>query len=425
MNNDIWIKQVEIVNFQSHQHTTLPLVKGTNALVGSSNSGKSAVIRAIRWCLINTPNGTEFIRVGEKEAMVKVTLSNGKTIERRRNRGNVNLYRLYEGDDLVSEFTGFGSKIPPEIIEAHGITPIAGDIYFQFAHQLEAPFMLSLKPKQRAEVLGNLDELARIDKALVETNDDIRVSSKVKKEKEKSEKGLMLQFEKMKLEAERFAVKVDTLKSLKEGIESKIQMRTVLEQQLTRLKEIDVQVQEVRADIAKADRILQHWPEDLEERISQFKLLKRYMNRLKEIKMELESISYLKEDKLQQLEHLRDTIEEKVRQHRTLSHLMTNLKENERTLQEARNSYSERIAMIDYHQLDMDISKYRTLFQQLERLRKIDQEMEANDLLIKEATQNIDRLIDQFVEALQTAKICPTCGQETHSVCNEVVESVI
>jgi DNA repair exonuclease SbcCD ATPase subunit len=83
---DIWIKEVEITNFQSHKQTKVNLVNGTNALIGSSNSGKTAVIRAIQWCLLNIPNGNGFIRVGEDEATVKVTLSNGKIIERRRNK---------------------------------------------------------------------------------------------------------------------------------------------------------------------------------------------------------------------------------------------------------------------------------------------------------------------------------------------------
>ena len=66
---DVWIKDVEIINFQSLRNVHVKFINGTNALIGVTNSGKTAIIRAIIWCLINRPHGDHFITVDEKEAM--------------------------------------------------------------------------------------------------------------------------------------------------------------------------------------------------------------------------------------------------------------------------------------------------------------------------------------------------------------------
>ena len=47
------IKSVEFQNFQSHKKTILEFVPGVNIIVGLSDAGKSAVMRAIKWCLKN------------------------------------------------------------------------------------------------------------------------------------------------------------------------------------------------------------------------------------------------------------------------------------------------------------------------------------------------------------------------------------
>lgn len=425
MNDDIWIKRVEITNYQSHKYTPIDFVNGLNVLVGESDQGKTAVIRAIRWCLINVPDGINFIRNGENEASVKIVLSNGKTIVRRRDRKNVNEYQLFEGDGEPKIFSSFGKKVPQEILEAHGIKPVGDDVYFQIADQIEGPFMMSLKPKQRAEILGNLDELSRIDNALTEVNQDVLASNKSKKRLEKEEKQLVLSIEKMKVEINRLSVKIGTLKELKEGIESKLELRKYLTKQLLRLKEIQEDIKMLDESVKKANFVLSHWPEDIEERVQQFRFLSGHIKRLKDIQSELSSIKTVQSDKIILLEEKSGQIDEKMEQFHKLSRLLGQLKENEKQLSETKSNYPERVEKLDYTQLDNDLVKYQVLFKHLERLRKIEQDLQLNNQIIEESVEKISFWTDEWIGAMRENGICTECGQSTLEVNHHHAEAVL
>lgn len=62
----ITIKKVIIENFQSHKYSVIDFNEGLNAIVGPTDSGKTAVFRSLKWVLYNEPQGDYFIREGEK-----------------------------------------------------------------------------------------------------------------------------------------------------------------------------------------------------------------------------------------------------------------------------------------------------------------------------------------------------------------------
>ena len=49
----IYLKRVRLENFQSHKNSIIDFDRGLNVIVGPSDSGKSAIIRAIKWALYN------------------------------------------------------------------------------------------------------------------------------------------------------------------------------------------------------------------------------------------------------------------------------------------------------------------------------------------------------------------------------------
>ncbi len=85
--------KVNLENFQSISKADLEFVQGINIIVGQSNSGKSAILRAIKGAVLN-PNGSQrYIKNGEKQFKVNVE---------------------YEGNDI--SWTREGNKSPKYII---------------------------------------------------------------------------------------------------------------------------------------------------------------------------------------------------------------------------------------------------------------------------------------------------------------------
>ncbi|NLP14602.1 MAG: AAA family ATPase [Clostridium sp.] len=173
----IRINRVKIENFQSHVNTELTFDKGLNVIVGPSDQGKSAVVRAIKWALYNEPRGTDFIRQGTKSAKVALELSNGYTITRERSPGK-NRYVLEDPEGNASIFEGFGNEVPLEIIKAHGIPKVVLDTdvssCINIGGQLEGPFMLSKSGSTRAKAIGRLTGIHIIDRSIRDCITDIR-----------------------------------------------------------------------------------------------------------------------------------------------------------------------------------------------------------------------------------------------------------
>lgn len=172
-----YLKRVILKNFQSHKNSTIEFDEGLNIIVGPSDSGKSAIIRGIKWALYNDPLGDYFIREGETEASVTLEFSNNIKIKRLRSKSR-NAYMLYnlEGDEIV--FEGFGSKVPEEIVEILSIKKIPLDSNetntINLSEQLEGAFLLSESGSVRASVIGRLVGVNLIDDALKDTLKDVR-----------------------------------------------------------------------------------------------------------------------------------------------------------------------------------------------------------------------------------------------------------
>ena len=61
------------------------------SIVGASDVGKSAIIRALGWVLTNKPSGDAFIREGSKEVSAILDIDDKKIL---RARGKQNHYRM-------------------------------------------------------------------------------------------------------------------------------------------------------------------------------------------------------------------------------------------------------------------------------------------------------------------------------------------
>lgn len=175
----IGIAYVEAENFQSHKKTRVDFnEKGLNAITGATDSGKSAIIRIIRWVCYNDPKGTEFIRHGSSRTTGTVGFTDGSSITRSRTRSSAGEYIVRDTKGNETELKGFGTTLPIEITNTHQMPKVelstGVERSLNFSHQLEGHFLLSESPATRASAIGRLTGVHVVDAAVKEKAKDIR-----------------------------------------------------------------------------------------------------------------------------------------------------------------------------------------------------------------------------------------------------------
>lgn len=148
------LKSLHIQNFQSHKSTVLELEPGVNAIVGPTNSGKSAVIRALKWLVYNVPNGEAFRSNWGGDTEVHAEFADGH-VSRVRDK-TFNGYIL----NMEDKFKGFGRGVPEPVIQFLNMEEI------NFQGQLDPPFLLSKSPGERGAFINKLANLDIIDKTV-------------------------------------------------------------------------------------------------------------------------------------------------------------------------------------------------------------------------------------------------------------------
>jgi len=181
----MFIKKIELKNFQAHKDTVVDFSAGVNVIVGASDRGKSSIIRALQLVFFNRPGGTAFIRHGAKEARVTITMDDGTVIKRVRTASK-NYYQIDEQEPLKAP----GRDVPPEVL---AICPMQ-EINFQGQH--DSPFMLSETAGECGRMLNKCVDLTVIDRVLSDLNTKKRNASNslqkalenIKEQKEDCEK---------------------------------------------------------------------------------------------------------------------------------------------------------------------------------------------------------------------------------------------
>ncbi|MCK9442915.1 MAG: AAA family ATPase [Tissierellaceae bacterium] len=218
-----YIEKVILKNFQSHKHTVIEFDNRLNVIVGPSDSGKTAVLRGIRWVLYNEPTGDYFIREGEKESSVTIEFNNGIKIIRARSKSK-NTYTMYDSKGKETVFEGFGTTVPEEIIDATEIHKILLDRdvakSINLSDQLEGAFLLSERPSIRSNSIGRLVGVNIIDDALRETLKDSRNLSVNKKNTEEQLSDLQKELSQYEY-LDEIILKLEKVNSIKEIISRK------------------------------------------------------------------------------------------------------------------------------------------------------------------------------------------------------------
>ncbi len=175
----VQIEWIELVNFEAHKKTRIDFnKKGLNAITGASDSGKSAIIRGLRFAFYNEPKGADFIRHGATRATVRVGMSTGHIIERGRTKSSSGEYIITDPKGNQETFKGFGNAIPAQVQNAHQMPKVelavGNERPLNFAYQLDGHFLLSDSPAQRASAIGRLTGVHLVDAAIKEKTKEMR-----------------------------------------------------------------------------------------------------------------------------------------------------------------------------------------------------------------------------------------------------------
>lgn len=161
------ITAVAIRNWQSLRAVDLTLGRFT-VVVGASNSGKTAFIRALR-AAANNPRRRGYITRGAKSATVAVRTEQHEIVYERAE--TTALYRLRAtGGDFGEPFTDLAGTVPEQITAALGIPGAAAGQSLHIAGQFDPPFLLTESGAVVARTLGDLTNVTVIFKAVGEAN---------------------------------------------------------------------------------------------------------------------------------------------------------------------------------------------------------------------------------------------------------------
>lgn len=110
------LKSVTVKNFQAHTNSTFNLENGLNLIVGTSDSGKSALARAINFVLYNISE-SDFVRLKEKQFEVEIVFADGAVIKRTKGKDINSVSYKYPHDFDFTTYKAFGNNYPEEVLD--------------------------------------------------------------------------------------------------------------------------------------------------------------------------------------------------------------------------------------------------------------------------------------------------------------------
>ncbi len=212
------IRSVKLRDFQRHKLRRIVFSKGITTIEGPTNRGKSSIIRALRWVLLNDFRGIP-LRKGAKTVSVRVKIG-GKWVGRKKG-ANVNVYTLGK-----KKFKAFGTKVPEEI-QAH--LKLNG---LNFQGQFDPIFWFSSTGGEVSKQLNRVIDLSIVDTSLGKIASEVR--SRTARREVSEERLGQLKDQLAKLESQRpRIVEFKKLKELYEQLSKTEAARDRLDELLT------------------------------------------------------------------------------------------------------------------------------------------------------------------------------------------------
>ena len=225
------IKTLKIKNFQKHGDLEVSFSPTITTIIGSTDAGKSSILRALRWACLNQPQGDGFRQVGKNHVSAQITTDQNAVRRYRDDEHN-----LYELDG--KEFRSFGTGVPETIQKALNVGPI------NFQGQHDAPFWFSLSAGEVSRELNAVVDLDIIDRSLAFTAKNL-ASCRASRDIRKTD----LEDAKRKKESLSWVPEADKQFSVVKSL------RTESEKRLRKSDDLSELLSSIRQNIAKRDEV--------------------------------------------------------------------------------------------------------------------------------------------------------------------------
>lgn len=173
------IDSIHIKDFQNHQDTNIKLVPGLNIITGSSDSGKSAIVRALDLAFLDSFRKQD-VRDGQKNSLITINFRNGDTYKR--TKGDVNELEFQYANKEVEKHSRFSKKFPQEAIDFLGHIPKTSTNSLPFASQEDKLFLINLSDEAIGKEISKLLGIYDLEEASSNLGSDInKISADIKR----------------------------------------------------------------------------------------------------------------------------------------------------------------------------------------------------------------------------------------------------
>jgi len=190
-----YIKTITLENFQSYKNQVITCKPGLNLLIGTSDSGKSAILRAISFVLYNHPKKDTLIHWGEKETSVTLEFSDGVKVTRIKGDGKNDIIAIDSTGKKIPKVK-IDKDIPDEIKELLG-NPPQDDFngLISYSDQFSKLFLVDLSPSDLPRSLSHLTGIEVLEESAKQLMSNYKAIEKQTKADEKEYKSLLEEFQ--------------------------------------------------------------------------------------------------------------------------------------------------------------------------------------------------------------------------------------
>ena len=382
--------EIEIKNFQSIKKLKFP-IEGFTVIYGKNNSGKSAIIRAIRAALTNQ-TGKGFIRKGEKETEIKIKRDDLNILWK---KGTKAVYTINK-----ETYQNLNRDIPKPLIDAGFEKMDIGKkkVLPTIASQFNPLFLIDEHGTTITEVLASLYNIDTLSIADELCQKSLRSQKSLLKTREKDLDTLQVKLEKYK-DFEDIKKEVDILLEQEKKInalESETTEIAAFEKDLIRLYESLKKIKPIQKieipDVSKHEK-------DFTEIQELITLGQEYSKRISVVE-QLKNIALITLPSTKGLEQLSEEVR-----------LLTEWDEALTTLEKRVKQKNDLLKKLDLTGLTKSYKELKIICEEIIILEDLEKEFMSIVKSAKETREEFRKVSDEYNEKYKelSTEICPTC----------------